>query len=95
MPKFYVIDAYEVESFHTDHKVIESRSAEDAASDYAGEKFDDDGVEWMRPIDVVVAEDEHGKNAMRYTVQRRQKITDEVVKSVDITIPPKTDDEET
>lgn len=95
MPKYYVIDAYEVESFHTDHKVIESRSAEDAASVYAGERYENDGVDWMQSIDVVVAEDENGNNAMRYTVQRRQEITDEVVQSVDITIPPKTDDEET
>jgi hypothetical protein len=95
MPKYYVIDAYEVESFHDDHKVVEARSAEDAASVYAGERYENDGVDWMQSIDVVVAEDENGNNAMRYTVQRRQEITDEVVQSVDITIPPKTDDEET
>ncbi len=92
MPKYYVIDAHSIDCFHYDHVAVEARDAESAASEYGGNMFED-GADWERPIDVVVAEDQHGKNARRYTVRRRQEITDEVIKSVDIDIPPKTDEE--
>lgn len=92
MPKFYVIDGFSVDCFHYDHNVIEARDAESAASGYGGNMFED-GADWERPVEVIVAEDEHGKNAKVYTVKRRQEITDEVVKSVNITIPPKIDEE--
>lgn len=94
MPKYYVIDAYNVDAFHYEHMVIKASDAKSAAS-RAGGGIYEDGADWERPVDVIVAEDEHGKNAKRYTVKRRQEITDEVVQSVDITIPPKTDDKET
>lgn len=77
--------------FAQDCTAVNAVSAPAAAEIFAGELFDD-GADWMRPVEVIVAETREGANAARFVVEREQIIRDEAREIGEVVIEASDDD---
>lgn len=85
MVTFYVAD--EVEFFAVDCREVEANDMESAAESEAARIFDEDGVDTLRPVELIVATSREGADAHRVSVRRTVTIDDRVERSDPIDIP--------
>jgi hypothetical protein len=86
MPTFYIADEPEAFAYGNASEVAEP-DIQSAAEDEAARLFDEEGVDPMRPVEVIVVTDSKGANTMRYSVSRHVEITHTIESETEIVVP--------
>lgn len=89
MPTYYVAD--DVHSFRHDCKPVKASNPHEAAEKYCADLFNSGDFDTERPLECIVAEDEHGDGATEYRVKRTITIDDDAREVGPVEIP---DDED-